>query len=368
MKPPPPARPLRLKRLGNNSAARLLFARALLSSGQTGRASREVDAVLRDNPEFAVAHLLRGLVHSAEGMPADAVHSLELAVRLDAGLHEAWFCLAHARREVGRIEAALEAVDRAIALDETQPQAHLLCSELLAALERREEAILACRAAIQADPALDAAHHQLARLLHEGGDVEAALEHATIARELNPGSAAHPMLLGDLHRARGDREAAVREYRTAVRVDPANTDQRTRLATLFLEMGWNSEALLLLSWAVKIDPKNGASYAALAHLYTSLDRPSEALEMLLAAVRLNPLLPDVVERADTLDRALAAAASPADRTGRRALTHLVRGIAYGAARRRDEAAEALRHALRLDPRLIEAERRLRELLATDHAT
>jgi tetratricopeptide (TPR) repeat protein len=358
--------PLRLKRLGGNSAARLVLARALLAQGQTARAAREADAVLRGNPEFAVAHLVRGLVHAADGRPADAVRSLEFAVRLDEGLQEAWFCLAHERRELDLLEAALDAVDRAIALDDSQAQSHLLSSELLAALERREEAILACRAAILADPAMDGAHHHLARLLQETGHLDTAIASATLARELNPKSAAHPMLLGDLHRARGDRDAAVREYQTAIRVDPANGDLRARLAALFLEMGWTSEAHLLLSWAVKIDPKNGESYAALSHLYSSLDRHAEAVEMLLAAVRLNPLLPDVVERADRIEKALAGGA-PRDRVGRRALTHLVRGIAYGASRRRDDAAEALRHALRLDPLLTEAEHRLRDLLA-DHAS
>jgi tetratricopeptide (TPR) repeat protein len=379
MKGAPPQRPpLRLKRLGNNSAARLLLARALLAQGQTARAAREADVVLRRTPEFAVAHLVRGLVHAAESRPAPAVRSLEFAVRLDENLQEAWLCLAHQRRELaglpemagksrGLLEAALEAIDRAIALDETQAQSHLLCSELLAALERPAEAILACRAAILADPALDGAHHHLARLLHETGNLDGAVASATLARELNPRSAMHPMLLGDLHRARGDREAAVREYQTAIRVDPASAELRARLAALFLEMGWTTEAHMLLSWAVKTDPKNGESYAALSHLYSSLDRPAEAVEMLLAAVRLNPLLPDVVERADRLERALAGGA-PRDRTGRRALAHLVRGIAYGAARRRDDAAEALRHALRLDPRLTEAEHLLRDLLASDHAS
>ena len=112
--------PLRLKRLGSNSAARLLLARALLAQGQTARAAREADAVLRGNPEFAVAHLVRGLVHAADDRPADAVRSLEFAVRLDEGLQEAWFCLAHERREVRSYERRR----RQVAVSRTRRRLH----------------------------------------------------------------------------------------------------------------------------------------------------------------------------------------------------------------------------------------------------
>jgi tetratricopeptide (TPR) repeat protein len=362
-----PQPPLRLKRLGKNSAARLLFARALLQDGQHERAQRETESVLRANPECAMAHFLLGLIRQAEEDPAGAARSLALAVRLDKRLGDAWLALACARRDLGHFPLALEAVDRSLSLDDSKPQGHLLRSDLLADLGRHGEAIAACDAAIRGDSALDAAHHRIARLHRDTGAPAAALQAARLARELNPSSADHAVLLGDLCRDGGDREGAVREYQAAVRLDPQNADLRARLADLFLELGWESEALLLLSWAIKLDPKSSGSYAALGRLYASLQRNGEAVEMLLTAARLNPRLPRLAEESTALEQALEGEPPSGARDVRRALAHLVRGIVYAAEERRGDAAQALQRALQLDPRLTEADVRLQAVLAPDHA-
>jgi hopanoid biosynthesis associated RND transporter like protein HpnN len=146
-------------------------------------------------------------------------------------------------------------------------------------------------------------------------------------------------------------EALIRE---AGRTSPVNTDEIYR-------------AIKILRNAAQIDPKNDAAYVDMGFCYGVLRDGPTAVEMYAKAVRINPSAANFLELADIYMRvgqssdALMAANAGIAKNPHDARLWNAKGMALNDLVRIDEAEQAFKQALKLDPSFTVAQRNLQAL-------
>jgi tetratricopeptide (TPR) repeat protein len=243
---------------------------------------------------------------------------------------------------------------------------------------------------------------RISGLLQSGeyGAAHAQLESLVAA---NPGYVEGLRLLAGTKQALGDTAQAEALLRRALEIDPLSTPALTTLAEILLLSGRSAEAVPLLRRAIQGAPPHPRAAFLLARHYLSTGQAALALEvaapwcnagkadMELSALnvaahaalgrqgeavanyrRLVAQAPDDAVAAHTLAVALNAAQQPAEaeriarqtlsRTGPTAALHFTHARSLLGLERFDEAEQALRECVRLDPRRAEAHDRLAELI------
>jgi protein O-mannosyl-transferase len=120
--------------------ARRAHAASLIAQSRLDEAQALLAQCLGERPEDASARMLLGQLWMLRGDPARALSELETAARLDPEQSAAWRELASARRAVGEIDAAREALERALLLDPGDARAQAMLRELVEQAPRSPEA------------------------------------------------------------------------------------------------------------------------------------------------------------------------------------------------------------------------------------
>ncbi|MBO9662001.1 tetratricopeptide repeat-containing sulfotransferase family protein [Dokdonella sp.] len=167
------------RRLDGLGASALLFLRQgerSFDAGDYGAAERCFAQARREAPEHAEPMRLHALVLQRLQRPAEAVALLQQAVQRrpdDALIHDA---LGSALGEIGRTDAALDALRRACALDPGLASAWANLGNALTLAGRTEESEVPLRRALELAPALQSARFLLAEALMMLGRVEESAE------------------------------------------------------------------------------------------------------------------------------------------------------------------------------------------------
>lgn len=177
---------------------------------------------ISDLTAVALYYSNRGAEELREGRHAAGLDLLNVAVRLDPGLAEAWVNLGVARRRTGDPAAAEQAY----------------------------------RTALEVDSSTMTAYQNLAGLLRfQGRGAEAEELLALTDRNVNRNPFSY-LALGDLSLRRGRLDEAQRYYRRALRLDPALAESHAAMGDWALRLGKRKEAEKHLRNAKKLDPAN----------------------------------------------------------------------------------------------------------------
>lgn len=176
--------------------------------------------------------------------------------------------------------------------------------------------------------------------------------------------------LGGFALARGDATNALRHFQTARNWDPYSPEIRQEFAVLLSQLGKTRAALQELEAAVKLAPRDAESRFKLALLWNELGESAKALAELEAAVKLNPRH---ARAAYNLGLARNAAGNPAGAIqallaaeaadSRDPRIPYARATIHARLGQLDEARQAARRALELNPQFREAATLLRQLPA-----
>jgi len=207
-----------------------LAANFLENQNSPEQALPHLEAALRLNPRYALAHNNMGNALDKLGRYAEAAAAYQTALRLkpdDARTHTNY---GNVLAKVGRLPEAVAAHRKSISLDASSAQARNNLGSALAQLDRFPEAIREFQAALALDPGYPQARRNLAfALLKSERYPEAAAALEAVVR-LDPGSAeAHFNYGFALARIPGRLPDAVAEYREALRINPAFAAARTNL-------------------------------------------------------------------------------------------------------------------------------------------
>jgi Tfp pilus assembly protein PilF len=162
--------------------AQLELASLELGHREYEKASKIIEALLKQNPDDALAVGWRGIARVGLGEVAPALEDLRAAARLAPESAEAAFNLGRVFHGLHRDQEALAPLNRAIALRPTLSDAWLVRGNAHAALHQGDAAIVDLRQALAIDPRETRAYLALAPLL------DAAGQHGEALRYLQLGS------------------------------------------------------------------------------------------------------------------------------------------------------------------------------------
>lgn len=154
-----------------HAGARRNLLRALSLAGDHDAVVAETAHTLRDTPECAEPHYLRGTALSALARPHEARAALTTAVTLDPSHAAAWLNLGNAHVDLDDLVTAEAHCRRALALDPASIAAHVSLGFILAAQGRVAEGREALEEAIRREPDNPRAHWNLAVAALLAGDL-----------------------------------------------------------------------------------------------------------------------------------------------------------------------------------------------------
>ncbi|MGD0088328.1 MAG: tetratricopeptide repeat protein [Planctomycetota bacterium] len=229
----------------------------------------------------------------------------------------------------GELAKGLAALQKAVALQPGNPK--YLCDLGLAALRSglRDQALAACRAAV------------------------------TVA----PSSARYQSALGDCFLAAGRLVEAAEAYKCAIRAAPNNAEYMHNLAVVHIQAGNSKKAVEVLGEAIRLSPKHSQYYCSRGLAESNLNEVRAAIRDLSAALTLDPknayahfllasLYSDPEDPTYTSSfEAVEHAQQAVKLTEFRNAPYLM-GLARAlhVSRRYDQAVEAAKKAIALDPR------------------
>lgn len=164
---------------------------ALMRQGMIDEAEVALAAGLHDQPNDAIAWIMRGAIASKRHDYPAAETSYRRAVTAGPEMPAAHQALATILDVTGRIDEAVAAYGRALQFAPQDPAINVNFGALLTRIGRIREARERLEVALQANPNLAAAANNLGRLLVLSGDVERGIELHQRAAALEPNNAAY---------------------------------------------------------------------------------------------------------------------------------------------------------------------------------
>ncbi len=314
-----------------------------------------------------------------------------------------WKGLGVSYKELGRIEEALEPMQKAAALSPLDVEAHYNLGVVLQALGRQDEAASSYRKALEIKPDYVDALINLGVLQHEAGqlneaerslrrafeimpqNVKAVFNLGNVLMELEryqeaeqifksavqlPGSEGEAYFgLGRALKGQKKLNEAETAYRQSLAFNPDNESVHYNLGNLCKDLERLNEAEASYRRAVNIKPELALAHYNLGHILKRMDRLGEAKDSYRRAIELNP---DHAEAHCGLGMVLSGMGSlkEAEISCRKALdinpnyadAHCVLGVIFLNAKKLGEAEASLRRALQIEPDFFEAHNNLSLIL------
>lgn len=157
-----------------DAATKVLFARALMASGDVAEARNQLELAIENNPLIPEAWLALADCFALLGDPEAEGMTLASATQAAPEYGSLHIALALWLRSKGRTSEALQAAENAVDLEPDRTDWLLLCSELLSALGHEEQVIPMLQRAFSLQPANWEVRRRLAQEYEARSDVQTA--------------------------------------------------------------------------------------------------------------------------------------------------------------------------------------------------
>jgi Flp pilus assembly protein TadD len=265
-----------------------------------------------------------GIALGKKGQMDEAIRQFQEAIRLKPGYPDAYNDIGIALSKKGQWDEAIRQFQEAIRLKPDYAEAHNGLGIALGRKGQLGEAIRQFQEAIRLKPDYAEAHNSLGIALGREGQLDEAIRQYQEAIHLNADDAEVHNNLGIALARKGQMDEAIRQFQEAIRLKPDYAEALNNLGYRWAERGENLErARAMIEKALRLEPKNVESLDSMGWVLFKLNRPREALGYLLGAI----------ENSGTPDPAI--------------YDHL--GDVYAALNQRDQAGEAWRKSLSVEP-------------------
>jgi len=262
-------------------------AAAKLAAGSVEDAVRDLDELLKANPNDASALTLKSIIGVATNRADEALASARKAAAADPKSADAQIALSYAHQASFDLEAARASLEKAVELAPQDALAWARLAEIRSSLGESGLSVAAARKAAELDPNLARAQTVLGfSHLSEvrTGEAAAAFKKAI---ELDSSDPLPRLGLGLATIRDGKLDAGTKEIETALSLDPGQATVRSYLGKAYFEQKRTTLVDREYELAKQADPKDPTPWLYDAISRQTTNRPVEALESFQKAVELN---------------------------------------------------------------------------------
>ena len=215
---------------------------------------------LRLQPDFPEAYINLGSARRAQNDPDGAIKEFTEAIRLKPDFATAYNNRGNARRDKGDLNGAIRDYSEAIRLRPDYALAFRNRGIVRSAKGDFDGAIEDCNEAIRIKPDYVFAFIYRAIALYEKGDFNSAIKDCTRAIRLKPDCAEAFNTRGNARRETGDVDGAIKDYSEAVRLKPDYANAFHNRAFALRVQGDPEGAIRDYSKAIRLEPDYPESY------------------------------------------------------------------------------------------------------------
>jgi predicted TPR repeat methyltransferase len=191
-------------------------------------------------------------------------------------------------RKSGKLESAVELIQKSIAIDPARAEAHRDLGDVLRAQGKFDQAAAAYSQAIKLLPDWAEAHGALGNTFKDQGKLDQAIEQFTKAIQLKPNLAMAHLRLADALHEQGKREAAMAAYAMAVRLNPDSAEVYNGMGNVLWDEGKLDQAIAAYSKAIRYNPAYLQANWSLGKILALQEKLPESAECFRRATELNP--------------------------------------------------------------------------------
>ena len=284
--------------------------------GEAFEQSEFLSEILIDRPNQPRLWRILARVFLQEGRLDEAVEALEKAAALAPDDEETLTTLSALLLRTGRHDDAYGMLDRLRKSGGAPVEVYLALGAILVSRGESDEAAALLQEAVTERPAHPELGRRLIMALMMSGKSEAALVEAIRQSGDRPADPRLYALIGDLSVTLGDRGGAEDAYRSALGIEPDSAHVLNNLAWMLRdEIPRRAEALALARRAVTSDPQSDAAWDTLAELLFLSGDVESAVDAIRHAIELNPDRRGMYEERRAKYEAVLAESRPVDVAG-----------------------------------------------------
>lgn len=271
------------------------FAQSALavSENQRGSAMNNMDALIQQYPDHAIAYNGRGLIHALNGNYDAAIVDYTEAIRLQPAFTEAFYNRGLAHIGTGAYTDAVRDFDRAIQLNPADPLPYNNRGYAAYNMGDFDAAIVDFNRAIERDPTLALAYYNRGVAYGEMGDYEAALADFDETLRLDPQYRGAHANRGLTHFQLGDVDAALDDFTAGLALNPRDASIYNARGFVRNSTGEYEAALSDLNEAIRLNPELAEAYHNRGVAHHNLGNYQAALADYDAALALDSFQPEV---------------------------------------------------------------------------
>ncbi|HEU4401179.1 MAG TPA: tetratricopeptide repeat protein [Candidatus Polarisedimenticolia bacterium] len=352
-----------------NPMVRTNLADAWLRKGDLDKARRYAEEALLAEPRDKQAELTLAGVALKQGDLGGAERHLGAAIAIDPTFVPAHSQLGRLQAQRGNDDAALAEYRRVVEIAPLSPIEYNNIGNIYRKRGQIDKAMRAYQEALRCDAQYIGACNNLGLCLQEKGRLDEARALYERALEIRPENPILRNSLGTLLSLKGDKKGALEQFERAVRADPDWPVAQGNMATLLYEQGRLPEARAAFERWVKLEPESveGRLEYALALLMTqqwdeAIRQFGEVLKRNPSELRANIALGETLLRKGDLEGAQAHLEKAAGISGKLPRVYNSLAEVYEKRGLTEQAQQAYRRSLAIEPRQEEVRRRLAALV------
>jgi len=274
-------------------------------SADPRRAIVDLDAVLREEPDAALAHRYLALARVALGQHQAAIAELAWLERRGQASADDLLLLSESHRALGHDVEARQLAESAARLDPQSPEPPLTEARAAMVAQRLTDAESAYQRALTLAPDHPEALRGLGEIALTRGDAAAATSYFERAHDRDPDDGIATLRLAVMFARAGQMPAAVPLFQAAVQQLPGNGEALAGLAAALARTGRASEAIPFFERAVNAGLRTPAVLNGLGFARLDAGDSPGALLALQESLRLRTDQPQVQEAVQRLSRSVA---------------------------------------------------------------
>ncbi len=278
---------------GDSIPASLQRAQSLIQAGDLAAAAALFAELMRQRPEDASLVGNAAVVSRRLGRLDEAIEFLQRAILLDPTLPELSFNLGNALAQKGDWDRAISAYRRALELRPDYPGALFNLGNALLSVGQIEGAIGSYAKAIWLKPDFPDPYFNLGNALRDQDLFGAAIRAYQSGLKLDHNRAEAWFNLGCVYSLSADPEGATAALRQALLLRPQFPEARIKLANILHEQGCCSEARSLYTEALALRPGNAESHFNLGILCREAGDLEAAIKEFRVALELDSSSPEI---------------------------------------------------------------------------